>query len=699
MTVEARGHRIAMTQDFQHALLALDARQLVDVQRALLKIQAGHNATHLHKLEGCDRLWSFGVNRDAVRIICSRDEGEVLLLLHVAAHDDAYAWAKRHRIVHVGQVVRVVPTEVGEAQPARDVAPQYHTPGPLHDVSDRDFARLGVPPRMATFLRELPTSWALEELLEVFSTPLAMALIELQHDPARIDRALLTMERAEREQVEPARGLAEVLAEDINRHLFWMAPDDQRMLEAMLSGDVEAWRVYLHPSQRRVVRVDSGGAYKVTGGPGTGKTVVALHRARHLAEEVFTGEDARPILLCSYSRVLTMELERGMRKLCEDAPALMERFEFRTITNLAQHVLREAGEPASLIIRDELDDCWREAMVEDTAGYTRHFYEAERAQHLAREGVWTLTSYMRTPRRGRRGHVRRSVRKQLWPVFEALEQAMARRGGGDGVRLAREATRCVNEGAFTSPWAAIVCDELQDIDAGSLRLLAALVRDRTSGELRPNSLFLVGDNYQSLYQRPIALSRCGVAVRGRSAVLRRNYRTTEGIRRAAIEVVADVSFDETEVDEAPTLDGYVSTRDGAPPERVRFDTPADEADFVAEVAAQREDEQLLVLARTNQWLDRLRGLLHARSVRARKLGNQDTPEADDHVLLCTMHRAKGLEAPRVIVAGAQLWPMACPTRGDEGAEQLWERQERCLLYVAITRARDWCAISRVGGAP
>ena len=308
----------------------------------------------------------------------------------------------------------------------------------------------------------------------------------------------------------------------------------------------------------------------------------------------------------------------------EHDPALMERFAFRTITNLSQHVLRQAGRPAALLI-DELEACWDEAMAHSTTEHTRDFYEAERAQLLAREGVWTPTSYLRTPRRGRHSHVPRSMRAQIWPVFEALEEAMTRRGGGDMVRLAREATRCVHEGAFESPWAAIICDELQDIDAGSLRLLAALCRDRTSGELRANSLFLVGDNYQSLYQRPIALSHCGIPVRGRSAILRRNYRTTEGIRRAAIEIVEDVTFDSTEVDEAPTLEGYVSTRNGAPPERVQFATRAEEADYITEIASQREGEHLLVLARTNAWLDALTEQLHERGVHARKLGNQEPP--------------------------------------------------------------------------
>lgn len=127
MNVEARGHDIALTQDFQRALLDLDTRQQREVQRALLKIQEGHNATHLHKLQGFDRLWSFGVNRDAMRILCTRDEGGVLLLLHMDAHGDAYAWARRHRIVQAGRILRVVSLEHVQGQgPARGEGNENH---------------------------------------------------------------------------------------------------------------------------------------------------------------------------------------------------------------------------------------------------------------------------------------------------------------------------------------------------------------------------------------------------------------------------------------------------------------------------------------------------------------------------------------------------------------------------------------------
>jgi superfamily I DNA/RNA helicase len=260
------------------------------------------------------------------------------------------------------------------------------------------------------------------------------------------------------------------------------------------------------------------------------------------------------------------------------------------------------------------------------------------------------------------------------------------------------AAEAVNTGQVISPYLAIVCDERQDVSASDLRLMAALSRDTTSGKTRPNSLFLVGDRYQSLYRSPVSLTSCGIEVRGRACTLRRNYRTTEGIRRAAIKVVEGISFDDVEMQgdgEDETLQHYTSVRQGAPPQRQHFETPEAEADWIALQTQQEDGWPLLVLTRTNAWQQALDGRLRALGVNTKCLGAHESLSSEDRVVLCSMHRAKGLEAPRVIIAGMHLVPRPWRGKGDLGDKRIWERQERCLLYVAMTRARDWCALTGV----
>src|SRR5690606_21868986 len=120
-------------------------------------------------------------------------------------------------------------------------------------------------------------------------------------------------------------------------------------------------------------------------------------------------------------------------------------------------------------------------------------------------------------------------------------------GGGDGLALARDATNALVRGEVQSPYSAVVCDEIQDVGASELRLLAALATDWERGQLRPNGLTLCGDGLQRIYRVPVTLRECGIDVRGAaSRVLRLNYRTTEEIRRAAVAVVAGVPADELE---------------------------------------------------------------------------------------------------------------------------------------------------------
>jgi mRNA-degrading endonuclease RelE of RelBE toxin-antitoxin system len=694
-------YRIAFTEGFQRALVKLDPDKLARTHEAILKLGRGMGATRLHKLEGSG-FCSFGVNQDAYRVICQR-EGDLLLLVHVGPHDAAYAWADRHRVVQVGDAVRVIRStlEVCEEEtPTLDPAHALDL-RPFRDIKPRRFAWLDVGPRAAEVLAEVPDEDALIELLECFRAPLATALLELATDPQNLD-AIVNVYRAELAALAAApepptpRTLAESLTARVNSADVWLAPDSADALAAALTADLEAWRVFLHPTQRRLVEQRGRGAYKVTGGPGTGKTVVALHRARFLAERAFT-DDPRPVLLTTYSRVLARDLERGLTALCADRPELLDRIEVSTLTRVATDTLREANQP-HLLLRDRaLDDAWRDAMRADTLGRPLHFYRAEREHVVARHGSWTASLYIRKPRRGRPGRMGRAAKKEAWKVLSTYESALAARGGGDAAALARDATLAVATGEATQRYCAIVCDELQDVSAPDLRLLAALARDPDEGTIRPDALFLVGDAYQSLYRRPIALSHCGVEVRGRSTILRHNYRTTEGIRRAAIERVRDVTFADDERDEGDALlDGYVSYRSGARPTEHTFTDAAGEADLIATHATDPDAPPgpLLVLARTNTWLDRLESLLRERGLQPRRLGPNDAPSRDDTLLMCTLHRAKGLEAPRVFIAGAQLCPRPFPG-GDDTERAVWERQERCLLYVGITRARDQCVISRV----
>jgi mRNA-degrading endonuclease RelE of RelBE toxin-antitoxin system len=694
------GYQIAFTKSFYASLDELDDKTRKHVREAIDKVHEGHPSVRVHKLEGIPWV-AFGVNQNALRVICHRD-GQTLVLCHVGKHDPAYQiWARNNRFVQAGDHIRIVRSV--EATEGAGPASADVSPGPLTNVEDPTFARFDVQPLAARVLRMVPDEETLADLLVHFPVPRANALFDLASD---LDAAA---ELASRYAADTAAGataptLAAALANEANSAQIWLASPEDEAVKRALEGGLATWRVFLHPSQRRLVRTDARGPLKIGGGPGTGKTVVALHRARWLAEVIFSPDlagAARPVLVTTFNSVLARQLEPMLDELCEGAPELRARIVVMSTTRVAQALLKKAGKPNRFLT--DVEECWTAALEYDSAARGRAFYDSERTGVLARSDAWTEKAYLEAKRAGRSTRLDRAARKEVWKVLEAFEAALVAQGGGDDIALARDASALVANGTLESPYSAIVCDESQDLGATDLRLLAALARDPATGMLRHNALTLCGDAYQRLYRVPVPWSACGIDVRGRSKNLKLNYRTTEAIRAAAVSLVSGRAPEDADDTDAKTLDGYRALRRGVPPEEHTFPTPEAEADWIASLAQPAKKGEpargtLLVLARTNDWLDRLEKLLVARGHVPRRLGQNDLPNDDDPLVLCTLHRAKGLEAPRVVLSGRQLVPVKFPGGGDASDRATWDAKELASLYVGMTRARDWCGVSVVGKA-
>lgn len=681
---------IAMADTFHRAVSKLDGARGKHVNEAITKLRAGHPSVRLHALQDLPHK-AFGVNQDALRVICKQD-GNTLVLLWVDDHDEAYKWAARHRVVQVGHVVRIVQTIIEEATTSPPEAP-WDLPGPLSHLRAKDLAHLGVAPRAAKLLTAVTDEDELLELADLLKSPLDEALLALGTD-APLDQVVRQYEIDKKKARRRAPTLGEALQAPENSHRFSMLPPGEDALARALSGSLEDWQVFLHPSQRRLAHKDASGPMRITGGPGTGKTVVCLHRAVHLAEESFA-DDPRPVLLTVFSKALARRIRAQLEQLCGEGSPLLDRIHVRTVVGVAQDILRSAGRPDAFLAREDTPAAWQEAMQEESLGRPEAFYRAERHHVLAQHDVWTETRYLSQARAGRKERLTRKERKAVWRVLDAFERACARRGGVDRVGVAREAAAAIASGAAAPPYAAVVVDEAQDCAPADLRLFAALATDAATGEPRPNALTLAGDGYQRIHERPIPLSRCGIDIRGRSWRLHLNYRTTEPIRRAALDTIRDLPPDALHEDEPALGDPRDrSLRAGDAPVYAAFESAEAEAAWVAARFEAAPQSTFLVLSRTNDGLDAVEAELVRRKIACRRLTADDETLPQPGVALATLHRAKGLEAPRVIIVGADRIPMKKPPDAVMDAEA-WRQQEKCLLYVGITRARDWCGVSRV----
>lgn len=689
--------KIALADSFFAALQKLNANHQKAVLDAIGKLRKGYSSTHLHALNTNDWV-SFNVNKDALRIICWRQSDD-LLLAHVDKHDAAYKWAETHKSVSVGNAIRIrsfADDEVEDASRSSDKPAagkvDERPPGPLATIRDKDFRHFEIAPAVADILRGVPDEDVLVDLLTHFRPFLGEAILMLATDGDDIGGILATYQAAKEQQQDDVKPDFEA---PINSQNIWMPPPEHESLAEALGGDLEAWKLFLHPSQKKIVTKNTNGAMKVTGGPGTGKSVVALHRARHLAEHVFADDD-RPILICTYSRVLANQLRADFDALCQDQPELQKRAVVKTINAVAKEILETDGEPVGLLFGQEIDECWDAAIKHDVLDYGRDFYEEEREFVTLPNRCTTAVEYRKAKRTGRPHRLNAASKMQVWKVISTFEEALRDRKGTDSTGLAALAATKVHA-AGKSPYAAVICDEVQDASPGDLQLLGALA---TQDEDNSNRLLIVGDGHQRLYQRPVSLLACGIDVRGRSYRLKLNYRTTQGICAAALATVEGLSLDELDADEntksgLDALRGYRSIRAGPAPERHSFDTAFAQADWIAEQI--EGDGPLLVLARRNHEIEELDRLLQARGHRPVVLGD-GTSEVDGATLaLASLHRSKGLESPRVIIAHSEQVPLRWPGP-KAGPKARWERQERSLLYVAMTRARDWLGMATVGAS-
>ncbi len=668
---------VSLTPTFVVALDELDAVDRQHVLDTLPKIVRGLPSTGEHRLEAAPGFLSLKVNRNAMRIIAVR-RGNTLHLLHVDEHDAAIRWARSHRVGDLGDgpPVEVEPDATAPVSgPDAREAVEIEPPGPLAHFSRSKFARLGLPDPWARATAAIDDD-QLHALGSVLRPHVHEALYELGAGEP-YERVMRRFDEAAAEE-NPARA--------------WPGSTAEQIRSAMKRGD---WSIHLHSSQLRLIRADARGPMKITGGPGTGKTVVAVHRARFLAASLFS-DDIAPVLLTSPIPHLAGTLRRMVDRLCADEPDVAERLEVHSLADVARAHVAAGPHPRVPATDQQVAEAWAAVAQASAVDWGASEFEQERIDVLDRNGVWTWEDYRDVPREGRGTALGSRQRAAVWKVLEAFEERLASLGIADTIAMARLAEEELQLGRGARHYAAVVCDEVQDCTGSQLRLLAALASEVGSRSVRPNGLTIVGDGFQRLHASPVVLSRSGIEVRGRSHRLQVSYRTTEGIRRAAVEQVATIPPDPLdraaeEGEDAP-LDGYRSLLGGRPPLRRWFASEAEEVAFLRDRWLDGE-AGLLVLTRTAADRDRI-----AEGLRGLEDGTEpvvlraDTPGEPDPMGLTvsTIQRAKGLEAPRVAIAGAQ--HLRAFVDGPERASA----HECRLAYTAMTRTRDWLSITGVG---
>lgn len=675
--------RISATFTDSLARLTGDEQKSVKTTAFDLQMDPANPGMSFHKLDRAKdpNFWSVRVSSD-IRLIVHKTAAS-LLLCYVDHHDQAYRWAERRKLethpktgaaqlVEIRERVEhiVIPHYVEAERPVAGKTPLFA------GVPDDALLGYGV-----------PSEWLADVRLANEDSLLDLA----DHLPSEAAEALLELATGGSPKVAAIPAASESPFDHPDAQRRFRTIDNIEELERALDYPWDKWTIFLHPAQRQWVERDYNGPARVSGSAGTGKTIVALHRAVHLTR---AHTDAR-VLLSTFSETLARALRDKLRRLIGNEPKLGERLEVLAMDALGERLYESHFAPAHLATREQVND----VMSTVSAGisehsFNQHFLQAEWADVVDAWQLDSWESYRDVRRLGRKTRLPEAQRAVLWTLFERVRADLANRGLMTRAQLFGRLTKAMSSRKHP-PFDFAVIDEAQDISVAQLRFLAAL------GASRPDALFFAGDLGQRIFQQPFSWSALGVDIRGRARSLKINYRTSHQIRTQADRLLGpDVSDVDGNTEERR---GTVSVFNGAPPELHSFDDPASESAAVGQWLAERAREGVLpeeigVFVRSSDELDRARAAVTAAGM-AFTVMDENTLSAPDHVSISTMHLAKGLEfrAVAVMACDDEVIPLQARIEAvaDEADLEEVYNTERHLLYVACTRARDHLWVSGV----
>ena len=658
--------------------------KLTDAEQKQIKTSAfdmqmnpANPGLQFHKLNKArdPNFWSVRVNRD-IRIIVHRSENR-LLLCYVDHHNDAYNWGERRKLethpktgaaqlVEVRETVKeiVVPTYV---EVPEQPAPQEPA---LKSCSPDDLLEFGV-----------PEDW-IPDLLAANEDQI-LELVD--HLPAEAAEAVIELAAGGNPTVPEKPKPDEDPFDHPDTFRRFRVVEDAEMLALALDYPWEKWTVFLHPSQKAIVEKKFNGPARVSGSAGTGKTIVALHRAVFLARQ---DHDAR-ILLTTFSDPLARNLEEKLRILCGSMPRLRERIEVASLNSVALRLAKSAKGVLPVVSEDALHATLT-GVLQGT-----DLSELGSPQFVLKEWLevvdaWQLESwdaYRNFKRLGRKTRLAEPKRERLWAIFEKFTERLA----ADGVQTFAsllDALGAMHAERIRGPYDYIVIDEAQDITPMQLKFAGSVA---SQGQ---DNLFFAGDLGQRIFQTPFSWAALGVNIRGRSRSLKINYRTSHQIRRQADQLL-DAKITDVDGNEEDRS-GTISVFNGARPVIEVCDSALQESERVADwlrglTESGVKPQEIGIFVRSDEEIARAKDIAELAGLGSRVLDDK-TAAASGAVTISTMHLAKGLEFRYVAVVACDDEVIPSQRRIEEITDQADLEEvyntERHLLYVACTRARD-----------
>lgn len=606
-------------------------------------------------------------------------------LLFVGTHENAYNWGIRKKLVwndHTQACQLVTVHQISETVVKTEESESKET-YPYANVLEEQWLKIGVPEELISQVKLIKSLDDLELLEEYLPTDAFENIYNLL-DGENIDDIIAEIEDGQAKENED-----QLLSNNNKRRFVELTDDDA--LQRILDNDMDKWQLFLHPSQQKLVDADYKGTMKVSGGAGTGKTVAALHRLKHLS-----GNPEAKILFTTYTRTLRENLEELVKKMgINRSRCTLSNIDQVLIETARQYNIKDGYKILDYSGDEESLKLWREVLETEVTEFDEKFLYDEYIDVIVYFGNTDVKSYMMQQRVGRTKALSRKQRIEIWKLVEKYIELKQERRVVDRLELFNETTRYLNDNNIR-PYTNVIADEFQDFSNPELKFLRALVAEGR------NDLFLTGDPMQRIYSgRKINFGAAGINVRGvRSRRLKINYRTTEPIKKVAVSVIKGITFEDMDGG-TESMNGYVSLIHGG--EKPIYKIVGNATDEVTQTAEwvnecinnQINANDICIAAPSMGLMKELQSYLHTNGIAYKVLKGTSKQGASNGISLCTLHSLKGLEFKVVVLIGIN--ERNIPSKVTEGypftgMDALDKKEflssKRSLLYVAITRARQ-----------
>jgi hypothetical protein len=570
---------IYLHQSFFESIIHLPKSQQSKLSKFIKQFQENpsHPSINLHSVGDSmvdDRVRGAKLDDSYRVIVLPSETGDNYLLLYADKHDLAYNWAKTKRFEFKN---RNGYFQISDTHFENLPIPKESL---FSKFSDEDLYQAGIEPYDIETIRKIESKEDLISVMKYFD-PLVQSVLSFMADGLTVTESLKESIQEEEPIASALSSIIYLTSTELSQTTKVLEVDPKTLenieiananqiikydkeldWEKIFRESLDKWRIFLHPSQKKIVNRKFSGPLMITGSAGTGKTIVLIHRAVRYLEE---NRNAK-ILFLTFSSNLTIEIRNLMKKLLQDRGLTSintSQLEIASLYRFAESLNKKSGWSGTIVPRsdEKLLRIWDKVTNDLPAGFPLSTEDLINEYFDIKElkGIYDLDSYLTTIRSNRE-RISREERKQVWAQFEIFESELKKRS-------LRTAEHAVHEGRIyfekskNQKYDHIFVDEVQDMSVEALKFIKSL---SGYGDIAEHGITLAGDAHQRVYRTHVMPKNADIQLQGRSAKLRVNYRTSEQIRNFSHSLLLGLNSDGINEEIQKTI-GDISTFSGPNP--------------------------------------------------------------------------------------------------------------------------------------